>query len=46
MAHLLTYMTAPEAWQRWKKLPSQGVVKRDWVPTERIDFATDRKSVV
>src|SRR6516165_3208445 len=40
MAHLLTYMTTPEAWQRWKKLPSQGVVKRDWVPTGRIDFAT------
>jgi hypothetical protein len=33
-------MTTPEAWQRWKKLPSQGVVKRDWVPTGRIDFAT------
>jgi hypothetical protein len=40
MAHLLTYMANPEAWQRWKKLPSQGVVKRDWVPTGRIDFAT------
>jgi hypothetical protein len=40
MAHLLTYMTHPEAWKRWKKLPSQGVIKRNWVPTGRIDFAT------
>lgn len=40
MAHLLTYMTSPEGWKGWKKLPSQGVVKRDWVPTGRIDFAT------
>jgi hypothetical protein len=40
MAHLLTYMTSPEGWKSWKKLPSQGVVKRDWVPTGRIDFAT------
>ncbi len=23
-----------------KKIPIQGVVKRDWVPTGRIDFAT------
>ena len=40
MAPLLTYMTSPEAWKSWKKSPSQGVVKRDWVPTGRIDFAT------
>jgi hypothetical protein len=24
-----------------KKLPYQGVVKRDWLPTGRIDFATN-----
>ena len=40
MAHVLTYMTRPEVWKSWKKSPSQGVVKRDWVPTGRIDFAT------
>ena len=40
MSQVLTYMTNPESWKRWKKLPSQGVVKRDWVPTGRIDFAT------
>ncbi|SRR5258707_14582891 len=40
MAHVLTYMTNREAWKSWKKLPSQGVVKRDWVTTGRIDFAT------
>jgi hypothetical protein len=27
-------------WKGWKKSPYQGVVKRDWVPTGRIDFAT------
>jgi len=40
MAHVLTYMTNRETWKSWKKLPSQGVVKRDWVTTGRIDFAT------
>jgi hypothetical protein len=40
MSQVLTYMTNSESWKRWKKLPSQGVVKRDWVPTGRIDFAT------
>ena len=40
MAHVLTFMTNPDSWKGWKKLPSQGVVKRDWVPTGRIDFAT------
>ena len=40
MAHALTFMTNPETWRSWKKSPSQGVVKRDWVPTGRIDFAT------
>ena len=27
-------------WKDWKKSPYQGVVQRDWVPTGRIDFAT------
>jgi hypothetical protein len=43
MAHVLTYITKPESWKSWtsrKKLSYQGVVKRDWVPTGRIDFAT------
>jgi hypothetical protein len=40
MSQVLTYMTNPESWKRWKKSPSQGVVKRDWVTTGRIDFAT------
>ena len=43
MAHALTSLTNPENWKGWKsrkKLPYQGVVKRDWVPTGRIDFAT------
>lgn len=33
----------PESWKGWrnlKKSPYQSVVKRDWVPTGRIDFAT------
>ncbi len=37
MTRVLTYM---ENWKSWKTAPSQGVVKRDWVPTGRIDFAT------
>ncbi len=41
MAHVLAYMTNPESWKRWRKPPSQSVVKRDWVPTGRIDFATN-----
>jgi hypothetical protein len=43
MAHVLTYMPTAETWKNWKsakRLPYQGVVKRDWVPTGRIDFAT------
>jgi hypothetical protein len=40
MAHALTFMTNPDTWRGWKRSPSQGVVKRDWVPTGRIDFAT------
>ena len=47
MAHGLSYMTNPDSWKGWtsrKKLPYQGVVKRDWVPTGRIDFATQLES--
>jgi hypothetical protein len=43
MAYALTFMANPETWKgwaNWKKLPYQGVVKRDWVATGRIDFAT------
>jgi len=40
MNHVLTFMTNPDSWKTWKTAPSQGVVKRDWVPTGRIDFAT------
>jgi hypothetical protein len=29
-----------KGWKNWKKSPYQSVVKRDWVPTGRIDFAT------
>jgi hypothetical protein len=37
MAHVLTFM---ENLKSRKHSPSQGVVKHDWVPTGRIDFAT------
>jgi hypothetical protein len=40
MARVLTYLTRPENWKIGKNRPSQGVIKRDWVPTGRIDFAT------
>ncbi|MGE5261280.1 MAG: hypothetical protein ACM3MH_10450, partial [Actinomycetota bacterium] len=41
MAHVLAYMTSPSSWTTsWRNRPSIGVVKRDWVPTGRIDFAT------
>jgi hypothetical protein len=40
MARVLTYLTSPETWKIGKNKPSQGVIKRDWVPTGRIDFAT------
>ena len=40
MGHVLAYMTNPENWKGWRTRPSQGVIKRDWVPTGRIDFAT------
>jgi hypothetical protein len=43
MAHVLTYLPRAETWKKWKdekRMQYQGVVKRDWVPTGRIDFAT------
>jgi len=45
VAAVLIYIrvTKPEIWNSWKsgkQLPYEGVVKRDWVPTGRIDFAT------
>jgi hypothetical protein len=43
MAHALTYLPKVETWKSWrheKRSPYQGVVKHDWVPTGRIDFAT------
>src|SRR5215475_6675649 len=41
MAHVLNYLPKGENWKNWKsEKPYQGVVKRDWVPTGRIDFAT------
>jgi len=36
-------MEEPKGWKSWmsqKKLLNQGVVKRDWIATGRIDFAT------
>ena len=43
MANALANITNLEGWKNWKSgknPPYQGVVKRDWVPTGRIDFAT------
>jgi len=37
MAHVMTYLSN---WKNENRAPYQGVVKRDWVPTGRIDFAT------
>ncbi len=39
MAHMMENL---KSWTSWngKKIPIQGVVKRDWIPTGRIDFAT------
>ena len=39
MANVLTYLPKVETFQR-KQTAYQGVVKRDWAPTGRIDFAT------
>ena len=44
MANALANITNLEGWKNWKSgknPPYQGVVKRDWVPTGRIDFATN-----
>ena len=44
MANALASITTLEGLKSWKKernAPYQGVVKRDWVPTGRIDFATN-----
>jgi hypothetical protein len=43
MANPLATITNVESWKSWKSgrdAPHKGVVKRDWVPTGRIDFAT------
>src|SRR5262250_2781373 len=37
MAHVMTYLSN---WKNEDRSTYQGVVKRDWVPTGRIDFAT------
>ena len=41
--HMLTILSKPESWRKRSeenRTPYQGVVKHDWVPTGRIDFAT------
>ena len=43
MAHVLTYLPKVETLRKWKdekQTAYQGVVKRDWAPTGRIDFAS------
>jgi hypothetical protein len=40
MANPLTNITNLKSWKSGKNALHQGVVKRDWVPTGRIDFAT------
>jgi hypothetical protein len=43
MAHVPTYLPKVETLRKWKdekQMAYQSVVKRDWVPTGRIDFAT------
>jgi len=40
MIRVLPYLTSPESWKIGKNKPTQGVIKRDWIPTGRIDFAT------
>ena len=39
MAHLMTFLSKVNG-KYENRAPYQGVVKRDWVPTGRIDFAT------
>src|SRR5262245_30078975 len=44
MANAIANITRLEGLKSWKsvrKVPYQGVVKRDWVATGRIDFATN-----
>jgi hypothetical protein len=43
MANPLTNIAHLEGWKSWKSRSNapKGVVKRDWVPTGRIDFATN-----
>ena len=41
--HMLSILSTPETWKKRSeenRTPYQGVVKHDWVPTGRIDFAT------
>ena len=41
--HMLSIWSKPETWKKRSeenRTPYQGVVKHDWVPTGRIDFAT------
>jgi hypothetical protein len=38
--HVVVSLTRPRGWRRWKSEPSPALVKRDWVATGRIDFAT------
>jgi hypothetical protein len=40
MTHALISMAKPLIWKNRKNQPSQGVIKRNWVATGRIDFAT------
>jgi hypothetical protein len=39
MAHVMTYLSKVN-WKNDNRSPYQGVVKRNWVPSGRIDFAT------
>ena len=40
MTQALMSMTKPLGWKSSKNKPSHGVIKRNWVATGRIDFAT------
>ena len=37
----ITKLEGLKSWKNGRNAPYQGVVKRDWVPTGRIDFATN-----
>ena len=41
MANPLVHIPSLKIWKNARNAPYQGVVKRDWVPTGRIDFATN-----